>query len=118
MTAEQLRLRDEILQVLYWLKGEDLGSECTAGQFALWTGMDEAALLPVLALMQGDGWLEAGSAPHSYRFTTEGEHEGKRRFADAFADHGLGWSGPGGCGPDCQDCLADGPGSCHAHGAH
>lgn len=118
MTPEQLHLRDEVLQVLYWLGGEGLGDECTPEQFALWTGADRALLTPVLDLMLADGWLEPGASPNSYRFTALGKGEGKRRFADAFADHGLGWSGPGGCGPDCEDCLINGPESCHAHRPH
>lgn len=118
MTPEQLRLRDEALQVLYWLKGEGLDEECTAKQFALWIGADETSLQPVLEILVKDGWLEPGTAPDSYRFTEQGEQEGKRRFADEFVDHGLGWSGPGGCGPDCQDCLINGPEHCHAHHPH
>lgn len=115
MTPEQLHLRDEILQVLYWLKGEGLVAECSSKQFALWTGADEASLHPVLAFTTMDGWLEPGTTPDTYRFTPLGEEEGKRRFADAFADHGLGWGGPGGCGPDCEDCLVNGPEFCHVH---
>lgn len=115
MTPEQLHLRDEVLQVLYWLKGEGLGEECSPKQFALWTGGDEVQLVPVLEFMLRDGWLEPGAIPDTYCFTPLGEREGKRRFADAFVDHGLGWGGPGGCGPGCEDCLINGPEHCHVH---
>jgi hypothetical protein len=115
VTPEQLRLRDEVLQVLYWLRGEGLGEEATARQLALWIGTDEKKLSGLLATLVTDGWLEAGVAAGSFRFLELGEREGKRRFADAFADHGLGWGGPGSCGPDCQDCLINGPEQCHAH---
>lgn len=115
MTPEQLHLRDEILQVLYWLHGEGMGEEATPKQFALWTGADESELVDLLDMMAADAWLEPGSSPGSYRFTDAGKHEGKRRFADAFVDHGLGWGGPGTCGPDCEDCLIHGPENCHVH---
>lgn len=115
MTPEQLRLRDEVLQVLYWLNGEGLGTEATATQLAIWIGVDEMALAPTLRTLAADAWLRAGTQPGTYRFTQEGEAEGKRRFADAFVDHGLGWGGPGSCGPDCDDCLIHGPENCHAH---
>lgn len=115
MTPEQLHLRDEVLQVLYWLKGEGLGDEATLQQLALWTGQPADHLQVVVDRLLGDRWLESGGSAATYRFTPEGEVEGKRRFADAFVDHGLGWGGPGSCGPDCDDCLIHGPENCHVH---
>jgi hypothetical protein len=116
VTPEQLHLRDEVLQVLYWLQGEGLDDEAGAGQLALWTGTSKADLEDVLELMVRDGWLRRGRKQSAYRFTEVGRMEGKRRFADAFVDHGLGWGGPGSCGPDCEECLIHGPGQCASHG--
>jgi hypothetical protein len=116
MTPEQLHVRDEVLQVLYWLEGERLGDEATARQLSLWIGAEMAQLEHLLGRLVQSGWLEPGGSAKSYRLTELGRTEGKRRFADAFADHGLGWGGPGSCGPDCEDCLIHGPENCHAHG--
>lgn len=115
MHPEELRLRDEVLQVLFWLRGEGLGDETSLRELAIWLGVGEEALPGLLGGMAQDGLLEPGKAPGSYRLTAVGLAEGERRFVDAFRDHGLGWGGPGSCGPDCEDCLVHGPDHCHVH---
>lgn len=114
--GDAIRRRDELLQVLYWMRGEGLGEAVSPG--------DVARLLPDVPrpLLDADlrALCEAGLAEPAggdrYRLTGEGVREGGRRFADAFADYMK--PGHGACSdPEC-DCHTLGPDACvHAKGA-
>lgn len=113
MSPEQLRLRDEILQVLFWLQGEGLEDQAHLDGLAMFIGHASETLEPVLALLGRDG-LIAGPAPETARFalTELGIREGGRRFIDNFEDTGLGLAKA--CAPGC-DCETLGPDHC-GHG--
>lgn len=111
MTLEELRLRDEILQVLYWLEGERLGEAATAQQVAVLVGFPSERVERLFMLMRSEGLLLGDS---TVRLTELGRKEGGRRFHDAFAD--LTRSAHGACAPDCEDCMINGPENCPHHG--
>lgn len=113
MTPEELHLRDEILQVLFWMQGERLATEATAEQLAVFLpGADGIAR--VLARMARDGWIRPGGRPGAWTLTDLGSGEGGRRFTETFADAGLGSQGHGACKPGCE-CETLGPEHCEVH---
>lgn len=107
--ADPIRRRDEILQALYWMRGEGFGDR---------VGVDE--LRRILAATDADRLaddLRALAAMGLVRMnddraalTEEGVREGGRRFAEEFA--GLTGQAHGACeDPDC-DCQQSGPEAC------
>lgn len=112
MNLDDLRLRDEILQVLYWLRGENLGDSATVRQVSTLVGFPEDHVSRLFDAMQQDGLLEV-TADGVARLTDLGGKEGGRRFGDAFAE--LTHAAHGACGPDCEDCLINGPEYCSHH---
>ena len=99
---DDLSAQDEVLQVMFWLRGEGLAADVNASDVARFTGGDESAVALVLERLVERTLVSvsrAGSEPR-YALTTEGVREGGRRFADEFAD--LTKPGHGECGdPDC-----------------
>ena len=116
---ENLAAIDEILQVMYWLRGERLAQAVSAADLSRWVGLPAHEVGPLLARMAAAGWVqavaaEAGETPR-YELTASGARAGGRRFADEFAD--LTRPGHGECAdPDC-DCQRTGdPADCsHRH---
>ncbi len=111
---------DEILQVMYWLRGEHLASEVSAGDLSRWIGLIAGDIGPLLERMAASGLVltvggpEAGDAPR-YTLTAFGVREGGRRFADEFAE--ITRPGHGECGDANCDCHRTGdPADCaHRH---
>jgi hypothetical protein len=101
---DELYWRDEVLQVMYWYRGEGFGETVTTQELQLFLPADEGLLNAQLERMVGEGYLvHAGDGPvPRYAFTDYGAREGARRFADEFA--GLTSQGHGECGPDCPHC--------------
>jgi len=102
----RLRLRDEILQMMYWMRGEGLAEEVGPDDLTpfLGAGTEAEALDAELASMVGAGLLdEVGGG--RYALTAQGLLEGGRRFSDEF--EGLTEQAHGECSdPDC-DCDTD-----------
>ena len=116
MTPEQLRLRDEILQVMFWLCGEAFGEETDANQLGNFLPDSPNAIGEVLELLNHDGFvnrLESGF----YRLSLAGTAEGGKRFAEEFADAGINAGGHGTCAPGC-DCELHGHEHCEHHSEH
>lgn len=113
-----LAAQDEVLQVLYWLRGEGLAEAVTAGELTRWVGLGEAEIARLLQAMANRGLVEragssgeAGGSTATWALSAAGTREGGRRFADEFAD--LTRPGHGECGdPECE-CMASGdPADC------
>ncbi len=104
--APRLRLRDEILQMMYWMKGEGLVEE--AGPADLMSFLSGRAgreeLEDELEAMAEAGLLEASGAGR-YRLTGDGAMEGGRRFSDEFDD--LTGQAHGECNDPTCDCHTD-----------
>ena len=114
MTPDELHLRDEILQVMFWMRGEGFGAETTASQLSVFLPATELQLQTSLDQMTTDGLVVKGNSG-SYGLTPDGLNEGGRRFTEEFADAGLGAGGHGKCAPGC-DCELHGPAECtHRH---
>lgn len=106
--GSRLRLQDEVLQVMFWMRGEDLGEEVRPGQLEVFLTPEEGRdLEPAFRRLVDRGLLErdgSGGAP-TYRLTEDGLLEGGRRFADEFAE--IAGQAHGTCSdPDCA-CQSD-----------
>ncbi len=101
---DELYWRDEILQVMYWYRGEGFGESLTVRDLQTFLPADEHLLTTQMDRMVDEGYLvrEGEAAPPRYTFTTYGAREGARRFADEFAC--LTGQAHGECGPDCPHC--------------
>ena len=81
---EFLRVRDEVLQAMYWMRAEGLGEAPAAAELARFLAVPAATLTPYLERFVGDGFLT--HHPQGYALTARGIEAGKRSFADEFAD--------------------------------
>lgn len=101
---DELYWRDEILQVMYWYRGEGFGDIIAARDLMTFLPADETFLNSQLERLVGEGYLvrQDDALMSRYTFTPYGAREGARRFADEFA--GLTGQAHGECGPDCPHC--------------
>ena len=117
---EALRVRDEVLQAMYWMRSEGLAESPSAEELARFLAVPPATLAPYLERFAADGYLEPVAT--GYRLTKSGEETGKRAFADEFAD--MTKPGHGECDEDCwchespeeaARCLEERAGGAHVH---
>ena len=94
---EVLRIRDEVLQAMYWMRAEGIADAPAQDELARFLAVPEQTLAPYLDRFAADGLLEPVGA--GLRLTAQGEHDGKRAFADEFAD--MTRQGHGECDDDC-----------------
>ena len=117
--GKQLAARDEILQVMYWLHGEELAKEVTADDLARWVSLDAMQIRSLLVDLAESKLVEALPSSDSngarFRLTETGLKEGGRRFADEFAE--LTKPGHYECGdPNCECRRTGNPADCvHQH---
>jgi hypothetical protein len=117
--GKQLAARDEILQVMYWLHGEELAKEVTADDLARWVSLDAMQIRSLLVDLAESKLVEALPSSDSngarFRLTDTGLKEGGRRFADEFAE--LTKPGHYECGdPNCECRRTGNPADCvHQH---
>lgn len=95
--------RDEILQVMYWLKGEGLGEDVAPVDLLRFLETDPGRLGERLAQLVEDGYLDPVPGDGvRYRLSPMGIAEGRRRFLDEFAPF-LGRESHSECGdPECE----------------
>ncbi len=98
--VEALRCRDDILQAMYWMRGEGFGEDADAASLTSFLALDEGLLREQLEILVDEGYLE--EAEGRYRLSEFGAKEGGRRFADEFS--GLQETAHGECGPECPHC--------------
>ncbi len=96
-----LRCRDDVLQAMYWMRGEGFGEETDVRTLRSFLVVDEALLREQVGILAEDGYLLEESAGR-YRLSELGVKEGGRRFADEFS--GLQSTAHGDCGPECPTC--------------
>ena len=94
---EVLRIRDEVLQAMYWMRAEGIAEAPPADELARFLAVPSATLGPYLERFVADGLLE--HAGGGLALTAEGEQHGRRAFADEFAD--MTKPGHGECDKDC-----------------
>ena len=117
---EVLRVRDEVLQAMYWMHSEGLGDAPTAEELGRFLAVPAATLTAYLERFVRDGHLERAGA--GFRLSATGEAAGKRTFADEMA--GLTGATHGECDADCwchdspeaaASCLEERRGHAHSH---
>ena len=115
---DALRVRDEVLQAMYWLRAEGIDAAPTTDVLARFLAVPARTLGPYLERFVAEGHLELVGDGHV--LTPGGEEAGKRTFADEFA--GLTGASHGECDENCwchdspeaaADCLHERSG--HAH---
>ncbi len=94
---QALYWRSEILQVMYWLKGEGLGEVVDAPLLERFLGVDAEVGMGYLDRLVVDGYLEPVSG--GYVMSASGLAEGKTEFAISFSD--LTRPTHGECSADC-----------------
>jgi hypothetical protein len=100
--------RDEILQLMYWLKGEGLLDEVTADDLRRFLATDPGRLEVRLDQLVQEGYLESASEDITrYRLSTWGIDEGRRRFVDEFTPF-LGRESHVDCGDPACECHTSG----------
>jgi hypothetical protein len=94
---DALKIREEVLQAMYWLAGEGITDAPTAEELSRFLAVPPQTLKIYLERFADDRYLERVEG--GYRMTPKGEELGKRSFADEFA----GLTGPthGECDEDC-----------------
>jgi hypothetical protein len=94
---EALRIRDEVLQAMYWMRSEGLADAPSADELARFLAVPAVTLAPYLEGFAADGYLARSGA--GWTLTESGMETGKRGFAAEFAD--LTRPGHGECDDDC-----------------
>ena len=94
---QRLYWRSEILQLMYWLRGEGLGDVVDAPLMERFLGVGAEIGLGYLTQLVGDGYLERRG--DGFVLSEQGLEEGKTEFALSFAD--LTRPAHGECSPDC-----------------
>jgi hypothetical protein len=89
--------RSEILQVMFWLRGEGLGEVVDAALLERFLGVDAAVGVGYLDRLVTDGYLDR--APTGYVLSAAGLEEGRTEFALSFSD--LTRPAHGECSADC-----------------
>ena len=116
-----IRVRDEVLQAMYWMHSEAISTMPTAKELSRFLAVPESTLVPFLERFVDDGLLER-EAEAFYRLSDVGMDSGKRTFADEMAD--LTRPTHGECDADCwchdspeaaADCLHERTGQAHSH---
>ena len=107
-----LRVRDEVLQAMYWMRSEGLAEASPTAALASFLAVPATTLAPFLERFRDDGVLALDA--RGYSLPAEGTAIGRRTFAEEFAD--LTKPGHGECDDDCwchdspeaaADCLAE-----------
>ncbi len=116
---EPLAARDELLQVMYWLRGEGIAKEVAAKDLVRWISLDAMRVQSLLVDLAEAKLVEIVSGGDtgdaSFRLTDSGVKEGGRRFADEFAE--LTKPGHYECAdPNCECKRSGNPADCvHQH---
>jgi hypothetical protein len=112
--------RSEILQVLYWLRGEGLGEVADAELIERFLGVDAGIGVTYLERLVAEGYLER--QPGGFRLSGRGMEEGAEEFAASFAD--ITRPAHGECSADCwchvsveeaEACAEERAGHQHPH---
>lgn len=94
---EVLRIRDEVLQAMYWMRAEGLAEAPSGAELARFLAVPADTLGAYLNRFVSDGYVEISG--QGYRLTQTGQEVGKRTFAEEFAD--LTKPTHGECDEDC-----------------
>jgi len=105
--------QDEILQVMYWMRGEGFGEKITVAELKKFLAASDEILAANLSQLAKNGLVNFDLSD-TYELTETGVKEGGRRFADEF--DGMLKQGHYECDdPDC-DCHSPEAVPCQAVG--
>ena len=94
---DALKIREEVLQAMYWMRSEGFGDASTDAELARFLAVPKETLGLYLGRFTDEGYLvRTGDA---FSLTQRGTDLGKRSFADEFA--GLTGQAHGECDDDC-----------------
>jgi hypothetical protein len=117
---EVLRVRDEVLQAMYWMHSEAISTAPTPKELSRFLAVPENVLVAYLDRFVADDLLEHDGT--SYWLSPNGMETGKRTFADEMAD--LTRPTHGECDDDCwchdspeaaAECLHERATHVHSH---
>lgn len=108
MSMERLRARDEVLQVMYWMLGENIAHEVDADYITRFLALPASDVTDALEVLARELLVVHGAEGGRYRLSEDGMHEGGRRFADEFRD--LTKQAHGECSPGCWCHTPEGEG--------
>lgn len=111
--SDQIYWRDEILQVMFWYRGEGFGERLSPADLQRFLLLREDHLSKHMEQMVEEGYLlrDSRSGENRYFFTEMGEKEARRRFVEEF--EGLRKPGHYECNrPDCECHAPDFVGVC------
>jgi hypothetical protein len=94
---EVLRIRDEVLQAMYWMRSEGIADAPSARELSRFLVVPHGTLVAYLQRFVSDGYLEP--VGEGFALTAVGLETGKRTFAEEFAD--LTRPTHGECDEDC-----------------
>lgn len=113
---DELFWQDEILQAMFWMKGEGIADAVDSSELARFLGGDARVVGRQMSRLAAGGYLERVSGGRRYRLTEIGRLEGARSFQDEFAE--LTRLAHGDCAPGCwckDPAHAGEPCPGHAH---
>ena len=108
MSMDRLRARDEVLQVMFWMLGENIAHELDAAYVARFLALPERVIADALEVLARERLVLHGASADRYRLSEDGIREGGRRFADEFRD--LTKQAHGECAPGCWCHTPEGEG--------
>lgn len=105
MSESPLRWQDDILQVMYWMRGEALGTEISVDQLERFVKIERSQLETTLQKLVEINWLRfLGSVDRQvFELTERGIEEGRRRFLEEFSPY-LGKETHLSCSDPLCDC--------------
>lgn len=106
--------RDEILQLLFWMRGEGMGESQPAAVIARSLDITESHLAIHLSQMVEAGYVSERAG--RFALTDMGRTEGGRRFKDEFES--MLNQGHGECNDPSCDCHELGTEHCKSHSDH
>lgn len=107
-----LQCQDEILQMMYWMRGEHLADQVSPGQLNQFLRIDAAELDAALERLASLGLVMLSTG--SYALTERGVAEAGRRFIEEFSSV-LGKEDHLSCSDPACDCQAPGfDGACRS----
>jgi hypothetical protein len=94
---EALKIREEVLQAMYWMRSEGFGDAPGADELARFLAVSKETLAVYLDRFVHEGYL--AREDDRYALTDRGAELGKRGFSEEFA--GLTGQAHGECDDDC-----------------
>ena len=94
---DALKIREEVLQAMYWMRSEGFGEAPTNEELARFLAVPKETLDVYLGRFAAEGYLDRAGA--GFTLTEQGAELGKRTFAEEFA--GLTGQAHGECDDDC-----------------